>query len=177
VHGPTLIFTPILDHGWTVVWAATAAMAVRLVAEAIVEHTRPAPERPPPKRASASPIRIALSVGFGAAFAFALVGAVSQTKGQFVLLAGVCIGAAVLRSALLPLLPPYRRLANRVPVAARAAVAVGGTYLLARLLAGDAASPGTNPSNSNASLVLTIAIAAPLIALLLPATTRPEVIT
>ncbi len=175
VHGPTGIFTPILEHGWTVVWAATAAMAIRLVAEAIIERTRPALEPPAPAETRRGPARVALSVVLGAAFAFALVGAVSQTKGQFMLLAGVCVGTALLRSAVLPLVSSYQRLADRVPLVVRAAVAVVGTYLLTQLLAGDAASPATNPSNSNAALVLTIAIAAPMIALLFPATARLEV--
>lgn len=175
VHGPTGIFTPILEHGWTVVWAATAAMAVRLVVEAVVERARPTPEPAAPAHSTSSPARVAMSVAAGAAFAFALVGAVSQTKGQFMLLAGVCVGTALLRSAVLPLLSAYQRLANRVPLVVRAAVAVAGTYLITRLLAGDAASPATNPSNSNSSIVLTIAIAAPLVALLFPATNRTEV--
>lgn len=178
VHGPTLIFTPILDQGWTVVWAATVAIAVRLVLQTLVERRLPASALEPPAaaKAGAHPARIALSVVLGAAFAFALVGAVAQTKSQFMLIAGVCIGTAVLRSALLPFVPPYQRLAGRVPIAARVAVAVGGTFVLAQLLAGDASSPATNPSNSNASLVLTIAVAAPLVALLFPAT-RPEATT
>ena len=177
VHGTTSIFTPILEQGWTVVWAATAAMAVRLVVEAVIERTRPAsePAAPEPAPARSSTGRVVLSVVVGAAFAFALVGAVSQTKGQFMLLAGVCVGTALLRSAVLPALQVYGRIVGRVPIAARAVVAVAGMYLLARVLAGDASSPATNPSNSNAELVLTIAIAAPFIALLFPARARPEV--
>ena len=175
VEGSSLIFAPLLERGWTVVLIATAAHTARLAVETSLERSRPRPDRRETFATQQVPARIAQSVLLTSGFAFALVGAIAQTKGQFIALAVVCIGTAVLRSAVLPLLPRYQRFVSRVPLTGRAGTAVVVTYLLTRILADDAASLVANPLNSNADLVLTITVAAPLFVLLLPAPTRSGV--
>jgi hypothetical protein len=140
--------------------------------EAFVGSVRPIPEPVTPAIATTPSCGWAVvSVVFGSAFAFALVGAVSETKGQFMVLVAVCIGTAMLRSVVLPSLRGYGRAVSRVPIVVRGVAFAFGTYELTQELAGHAVDQG---SNATGALVMTIAIATPISALILPSV-KPEV--